>query len=837
MVTLASPPSNVTAQLVGGKVQLSWVANGADGHGIIKNGSKVAWPGNPETTSWVDQNTTAGNPVTYGVTSYDKNGEGAATTVQIPVSVASGTGLTYALPQVAQVAVGGLALNTGTSGTLSAAFQNGTVSGSTLLAAVSIEQPGSATFTVGSLPGTWTQISGAVVSSANVPYLAVFINSSPTVGTKGVNFPVSVSGGTQLECGFQIMEIPGILSASPVDGAVTPVFSSTPAKTVTLSGIVPSLPNEFIVAFLSTQNLSGTPSTTAQTPQNFQSLVTTPGSLGQSLWSFYEVGLNSAPSVALNWQNSDAYSAILIQLKPATVSATAAASGAATQGQLNNVWSGIKSRLVSNTGIVSRSVTDGQNAGGQPAVDVISEGVGSILLFAVQYNDQTTFDLVEAWAYNNLDRRNTLAQTAFVNPVPSSGGTGLNLMGWHYNLSNSDGNGAATFYDADWRTDADVDRCLALLWASNLWGGGPQGGYLTRALAIAADLKSFAFRQDPATGYQYLTSNSGQSSVALFEVDPSYGNPSCFKLLKQQTGDVFWDQATSGVYDSILRSQLWNAPPSLSLTSDSRGSGTETQSVFGSTTPSSGDTGHGVDAQSVVQHAAGINLIQHGKILPSSTSGTVAPATINVPFGVAATIGNTIEICLALYGTTGATTISVTNATGWTKVSECNSVANEPYISVWRVVAGSALTSVNFLIGGTSPFYYGGVYSEWSGIVTGPDSVNYPLQDKNPVPATGITFNGVAVPNQLVTLYLTTQATSIGGAGQDEAVNATMAGAVWTLLDEVAQGDGLNNGYQPVYAWYQIGTATAPTATITWKDSVGASVTNGYAAIMNSYIP
>lgn len=207
--------------------------------------------------------------------------------------------------------------------------------------------------------------------------------------------------------------------------------------------------------------------------------------------------------------------------------------------KLTSVYNSWVARYVNSAGAVVRPYPEGVDGIYAPWGDVVSEGIGYALIFAVMMNDVTTFDLVEAWAYANLDRRNNSM-------------TADDLMGWHYDIANG------TMYDWNFATDADVDRAAALIWAARRKARGDTGwasssiNYSTRATNIITDLKNNAFRTYDSK--HYMVTDSFQSSANPAEMNPSYVSPAYYKLFKDFTSDTFWDAAVTGSYDLFTKS-------------------------------------------------------------------------------------------------------------------------------------------------------------------------------------------------------------------------------------------------------------------------------------------
>lgn len=213
--------------------------------------------------------------------------------------------------------------------------------------------------------------------------------------------------------------------------------------------------------------------------------------------------------------------------------------------QLADAYAGWKKRYLRSDGAIVRPYGDGLlNGTSQVWSDVVSEGCAYALMFAVQMDDQTTFDLVEGWIEASLLRSN------------GSGLTATHLMGWHWDDING------VMYDWNFATDAEVDRAMALIWAAHRKTHGDSGwassslDYNTLATNVLSDLKTYAFRTDTSIGYNYLASDSNQLSADPMEINPSYHNIAAFQIFKTFTSDTFWDNARLGSYDVINKSSV-----------------------------------------------------------------------------------------------------------------------------------------------------------------------------------------------------------------------------------------------------------------------------------------
>lgn len=223
------------------------------------------------------------------------------------------------------------------------------------------------------------------------------------------------------------------------------------------------------------------------------------------------------------------------------VAQTHAAIPTSDLGKAQTLWESWKKRLVREDGAVVRPNPQGYlDNTFSPWSDVVSEGIGYGLMLAVQMNDQTTFDLIETWQFNNL-RRAILGKT-----------TGLNLMGWLFSDTTN------TIIDPNWATDADVDRLKALYWAHAKWGSLGTINYKARGDALWADFKTYVFRTDGAIAIQ--PSDEFQAAATNVEMNMSYMDPAAYQtaLRYNNTDTAIVAAATAGVY-AILNGATSNS--------------------------------------------------------------------------------------------------------------------------------------------------------------------------------------------------------------------------------------------------------------------------------------
>src|SRR4029079_13613993 len=130
------------------------------------------------------------------------------------------------------------------------------------------------------------------------------------------------------------------------------------------------------------------------------------------------------------------------------------------------------------------------------ANDTVSEGIAYGMLFAVYFNDKTTFDGLWAYAQRFLD--------------PSG------LMNWHINAG-------GTVAGANSATDSDEDMAFALVMADKQWGG-----YTTTAKSMLTTVAMYDFAADGTIQGGDTYPNS---------VNPSYIAPAFYRVFADYTGN------------------------------------------------------------------------------------------------------------------------------------------------------------------------------------------------------------------------------------------------------------------------------------------------------------
>src|SRR5262249_17197143 len=147
-------------------------------------------------------------------------------------------------------------------------------------------------------------------------------------------------------------------------------------------------------------------------------------------------------------------------------------------------WQMYKARLITDSGDGSLRVLRPENSN-----DTVSEGIAYGMLFAVYFNDKTTFDGL--WKY----------ALKFVDP--------MGLMNWHINADGTIPRGGMNS-----ATDSDEDMAFALVMADKQWGG-----YTTVAKDFIGKVLAGDFASDASI-------KGGDTYMA---VNPSYLAPSFYR--------------------------------------------------------------------------------------------------------------------------------------------------------------------------------------------------------------------------------------------------------------------------------------------------------------------
>lgn len=245
----------------------------------------------------------------------------------------------------------------------------------------------------------------------------------------------------------------------------------------------------------------------------------------------------------------------------------AAPTGAASTvgGMLTDNYDGWMQRYLAFEGGIIRPLDEGNddtpNYAAKP--DIVSEGQAYGMLLAVQHNDKDTFDLIENFNRNFMERTNYPSANA------SLRAQGAHLMGYHYNAHNSNVSGPNSMYDWNFATDADIDRAKALMYAWNRWGrtSGASIDYLARAQEVLSDLKTWG--HNSVNGVRYMGADYFALGDTTAETNVSYFDLTTFRLARQMFSDQFWSQSDEGMYEIIRKSTSstgslmtnWGLPP------------------------------------------------------------------------------------------------------------------------------------------------------------------------------------------------------------------------------------------------------------------------------------
>lgn len=225
------------------------------------------------------------------------------------------------------------------------------------------------------------------------------------------------------------------------------------------------------------------------------------------------------------------------------------------QDRLQDTYEAIIQRYITAEGAVVRPINIEAN---HLSVKILSQGVAWALLPAVQNNDPDTFKKIDNWARTNLDRRNSTGVNTMINDTPT---TALSLMANSYTP-----NAPKPIDDADFATGYDIERALALIQASNLWGSSNftvdsleeklAPNYRERASNIITDLRQYAFGYSLATDCNYCLINSFQlANSPSVTVATGYDYAAAYEkfALLDSDNSIFWQKAIKGSYDMYFQ--------------------------------------------------------------------------------------------------------------------------------------------------------------------------------------------------------------------------------------------------------------------------------------------
>jgi endo-1,4-beta-D-glucanase Y len=167
---------------------------------------------------------------------------------------------------------------------------------------------------------------------------------------------------------------------------------------------------------------------------------------------------------------------------------------------------------------------------GDPTLDAnstVSEGIGYGMVISVYMNDQTLFNNLWQYEQKELD--------------------GNGLMNWYINASgttdSNNGGGAAT--------DADEDMAWALVMAHYQWGDTCSTCLNYSSLATTQINKIYQYEIN-ATTYDVLPGDSWGSTYG--NLNPSYFDPSEYRVFAQFTGNTNWLNVASEAYTVLYNS-------------------------------------------------------------------------------------------------------------------------------------------------------------------------------------------------------------------------------------------------------------------------------------------
>lgn len=258
--------------------------------------------------------------------------------------------------------------------------------------------------------------------------------------------------------------------------------------------------------------------------------------------TFFDGDTPDTPTTDYGWVGTaqDSVStAAMITVTPGPVPGSGA-TDTALEAQCRGVWEGIKHRYIrADGGVMQRQ---------SPVNIITSEGQGYAALQAVALDDWATFDLVESFSTNVLERKN--------NSDAAVRAKGTNLMAWKYYVDPWAGSPANSIGDWGWASDGDIDRAKALFWSGVKRN---RVADTNKALAIMSQLRDFGFNTAAGKSYQgtdqWQKSSSGfghhhnAAGDSVMEINPSYIDPSTYHLAKDIGNDAFWGGALLGAWD------------------------------------------------------------------------------------------------------------------------------------------------------------------------------------------------------------------------------------------------------------------------------------------------
>lgn len=249
--------------------------------------------------------------------------------------------------------------------------------------------------------------------------------------------------------------------------------------------------------------------------------------------------------------------------------------------KVREVWKGYKHRYLRFDGAVLQREADNK---------VPSEAPAYALNYAVQLDDRATFELVETFMENVLERKNWRPGG------PDNWRAGSDndprvlaptLCAWDYRVNPFNSKPANTVNDWNFATDADVDRARAL-YAAAAKGWGPNNGqdYRNKALQISLELDRYGHNVGE-NGLGYQTSDEYQQNGPItatgrnvghhlfdtggeFEVNPSYFDPVHDHLAKDIGKNANYSKHLAGGYDLLDKAtnNTGGLSPNVGLVSD-----------------------------------------------------------------------------------------------------------------------------------------------------------------------------------------------------------------------------------------------------------------------------
>ena len=218
------------------------------------------------------------------------------------------------------------------------------------------------------------------------------------------------------------------------------------------------------------------------------------------------------------------------------------------EGKCRGEYDGWKKRFLYTDGKIIKEDGDKFNDNqGKSRPNKVSEADAYGSLFSTQFNDQDTFDLRHSFSQQYMRRSNN----------------GDNYSGSHLGwLLDPITNQLFGSYGLASATDADIDNVVGYHWAGNLWGNAGAINYHFFRDELTADFKANHFI-DYKGGKLMDAGSYNQGNER--DVNASYLSPGHYQIMKNFTGDTFWDDAIDGTYaylTDLANTPLYGRQPS-----------------------------------------------------------------------------------------------------------------------------------------------------------------------------------------------------------------------------------------------------------------------------------